>query len=111
MDCDVVGSSSSLYIPTTKSTDTLPLSHTIMNYSILFNEPGYIQRSSRKCGITVAIDGSEDHSINIRGLDNYQVELPVTTSEMDTLDTSRSDSNSDESTTSRSVRFGAEIMG
>ena len=57
-------------------------------------------------------DGSEDHNINIRGLANYQVELPVATPEMDTLDTSGSDSDSDESTTSsRSVRFGAEIMG
>ena len=27
-----------------------------------------IQRFSRKCGTTVAIDGSEDHDINIRGL-------------------------------------------
>ena len=71
-----------------------------------------IQWSFRKCGITVAIDGSEDHNINIRGLDNYQVQLPITTSEMDTSDTSGSDSDSDESTTSsRSVRFGAEIMG
>jgi len=32
-----------------------------------------IQRSFRKCGITVAIDGSEDDQIKIRGLDNYQV--------------------------------------
>ena len=55
---------------------------------------------------------NEDKRIWIRGLDNYQVELPVATSEMDTLDTSGSDSDSDESTTSsRSVRFGAEIMG
>jgi len=40
----------------------------------------------RECGITVAIDGSEDHDINIRGLVNYQVQLPVTTSDMDTSD-------------------------
>jgi len=33
-----------------------------------------IQRSFRKCGITVAIDGSEDQGINIRGLDNYRVD-------------------------------------
>jgi len=32
-----------------------------------------IQRSFRKCGIIVAIDGSEDDQINIRGLNNYQV--------------------------------------
>ena len=71
----------------------------------------YSIRSFRNYGITVAIDGSEDHNINIRGLNNYQVQLPVTTSEMDTSDTSGSDSDSDESTTSsRSVRFGAEIM-
>jgi len=61
-----------------------------------------IERSFRKCGITVAIDGSEDHDINIRGLVNYQVQLSVTTSDMDPLDPSGSDSgsDSDESTTS-----------
>lgn len=32
-----------------------------------------IRRSFRKCGITVAIDGSEDSEIHIRGLDNYAV--------------------------------------
>jgi len=32
-----------------------------------------IQRSFRKCGITIAIDGSEDDQINIHGLNNYQV--------------------------------------
>jgi len=31
-----------------------------------------IQRSLRKCGIIVAIDGSEDQ-INIRGFNSYQV--------------------------------------
>ena len=31
----------------------------------------------RKCGITVAIDGSEDDQINIRGLNNYQVPRSV----------------------------------
>jgi len=52
--------------------------------------------------LTVAIDGSEDHDINIRGLVNYQVQLSVTTSDMDPLDPSGSDSgsDSDESTTS-----------
>jgi len=30
-----------------------------------------------KCGITVAIDGSENDQINIRGLDNYQVPRSV----------------------------------
>jgi len=32
-----------------------------------------IQHSFRKCGIIVAIDGSEDDQINIRGLNNYQI--------------------------------------
>ena len=32
-----------------------------------------IQRPFRKCGITVAINRSEDDRINIRGLKNYQV--------------------------------------
>ena len=71
-----------------------------------------IQRSFRKCGITVAIDGSEDHDINIRGLDNYRADSPMPSSNtMDTSDTSGSDSDSNESTTSsRSGIFGAEIM-
>ena len=71
-----------------------------------------IQRSFRKCGITVAIDGSEDDDINIRGLDNYRVDSPVASSTViDTSDTSESDSDSDQSTTSsRSGIFGAEIM-
>lgn len=33
-----------------------------------------VKRSFIKTGIAVAIDGSEDKEINIRGLDNYQVE-------------------------------------
>ena len=33
-----------------------------------------IIRSFRKCGISVAIDGSEDSDININGLENYSVE-------------------------------------
>ena len=72
-----------------------------------------IQQSFRKCGITVAIDGSEDHVINIRGLDNYRVHSPMPSSTtIDTSDTSGSDSDSNESTTSsRSGIFGAEIMG
>ena len=32
-----------------------------------------IIRSFRKCGISVAIDGSEDSEINISGLDGYEV--------------------------------------
>ena len=31
-------------------------------------------RSFRKCGISVAINGSEDSSININGLEKYCVE-------------------------------------
>jgi len=33
-----------------------------------------IIRSFRKCGITIALDGSEDSDINIRGLENYVVD-------------------------------------
>ena len=33
-----------------------------------------VVRSFRKCGISVAIDGSEDSDININGLENYSVE-------------------------------------
>ena len=32
-----------------------------------------IQRIFVKCGISVAIDGSQDDDINIRGLENYSV--------------------------------------
>ena len=32
-----------------------------------------IIRSFRKCGITIALDGSEDNDINIRGLEDYTV--------------------------------------
>ena len=34
-----------------------------------------IIRSFRKCGITTALDGSEDSDINIRGLENYEVRV------------------------------------
>ena len=33
-----------------------------------------VQHSFKKCGIAVAIDGSEDEQINIEGLDGYSVE-------------------------------------
>ena len=33
-----------------------------------------VQRSFKKCGIAVAIDGSEDEQINIEGLAGYSVE-------------------------------------
>ena len=33
-----------------------------------------VQRSFKKCGIAVAIDGSEDEQINNEGLDGYSVE-------------------------------------
>ena len=60
-----------------------------------------IQRSFRKCGVAVAIDGSEDHENS---------PMPPSTT-MDTLDTSGSDSDSNECTTSSSSGiFGAEIM-
>ena len=38
-------------------------------------------RSFKKCGIAVPIDGSEDHEINIKGLDDYVVEDEVYTDE------------------------------
>ena len=38
-------------------------------------------RSFKKCGIAVPIDGSEDHQINIKGLDDYVVEDEVCTDE------------------------------
>jgi len=60
-----------------------------------------IQRSFRKYGITVAIDGSEDQDINIGGLDNYRVDSQVMEDFNTTTDTSdTSDYERDESTTS-----------
>ena len=55
---------------------------------------------------------TEDHDINIRGLDNYRVDSSVASSiEMDTSGTSGSESDSNESTTSsRSDIFGAGII-
>ena len=35
-----------------------------------------IIRAFKKCAISVHIDGSEDHDINIKGLDDYHVEPP-----------------------------------
>ena len=32
-----------------------------------------VRRSFKKCGISVAIDGSEDDEINIKGLEDYSV--------------------------------------
>ena len=40
-----------------------------------------IIRSFRKCGIALAIDGSEDSAININGLENYSVESDDESSE------------------------------
>ena len=33
-----------------------------------------IVRSFKKCGIALAVDGSEDEEINIQGIDDYTVE-------------------------------------
>ena len=33
-----------------------------------------VVRGFRKCGISLAIDGSEDNDINIKGIENYQVD-------------------------------------
>ncbi|RPB24024.1 hypothetical protein L211DRAFT_849180 [Terfezia boudieri ATCC MYA-4762] len=40
-----------------------------------------IVRSFRKCGITIALDGSEDYDINIRGLESYTVGIQISESE------------------------------
>ena len=38
------------------------------------SKPEMAIRSFRKCGISVAMDGSEDEAINIHGVDDYKVE-------------------------------------
>lgn len=77
----------------------------------------YIQHTTQrfgfhKYGITVFIDESKHHNINIRGLDNYRFESSVevsSTSEMDNSDIF--DSDSDESTaSSRLIIFGIETV-
>lgn len=57
------------------------------------------QRAFKKCGISTAIDGSEDASIKIRGLEGYVVRNTESDSEEEEfeLDTSDSESDSDES--------------
>ena len=35
--------------------------------------PELIKRSFMKCGISIALDGSENHCVNIKGLDSYMV--------------------------------------
>ena len=44
------------------------------------NHKELIIRSFQKCGITVALDGSEDRDINIRGLGGYVVSIAANTS-------------------------------
>ena len=39
----------------------------------VFAKPEMITRSFRKCGITIAVDGSEDEIININGVDDHTV--------------------------------------
>ena len=40
-------------------------------------------RAFRKCSISVAIDGSEDKDINIRGVEDYTVEMSDSDSSSD----------------------------
>ena len=57
-----------------------------------------IIRGFRKCGISVAVDGSEDNDINIKGLENYKVD-----SDDDDPFLSEDDSFADESDTATST--------
>ena len=57
-----------------------------------------IVRALKKCGISVPIDGSEDHEINIRGLDNYHVEPPEEDENAFILDSDSDDPVTDEDT-------------
>ena len=57
-----------------------------------------IIRGFRKCGISVAVDGSDDDDVNIKGLENYQVD-----SDDDDPFLSEDDSFEDESDTATST--------
>ena len=55
-------------------------------------KPEMIIRSFRKCGISVAVDGSEDEVINITGVDDYTVgSIESSSSSDDDDDTSASE--------------------
>ena len=45
-----------------------------MDWTGLGRTVDVVVRGFKECGISVAIDGSEDDEINIKGLENYQVE-------------------------------------
>ena len=59
-------------------------------------KPEMIIRSFRKCGISVAVDGSEDEVININGVDDYTVGS-IESSDDDDIDTN--DENGDDNET------------
>ena len=65
-----------------------------------------VVRGFKKCGISVAIDGSEDDEINIKGFENYKVESdnddPFATSD-------DSDSSTDNDSLSSVLSSGDEI--
>ncbi|RPB22460.1 hypothetical protein L211DRAFT_850501 [Terfezia boudieri ATCC MYA-4762] len=63
-----------------------------------------IVRSYQKCGITVALDGSEGKDINIRGLDGYIVgtSANASASSVGAVESESSDSDDSDSTESES---------
>ena len=56
-----------------------------------------VQRAFKKCGISVAIDGSEDTAIKIRGLEQYTVHNTVSESESEEENLFELDSSDEES--------------
>ena len=61
-----------------------------------------IQRAFKKCGISVATDGSEDTEVNIRGFEGYAVRNIDTDHESEEEDMFELDKSDDESPSARS---------
>lgn len=69
-----------------------------------------IIRSFQKCGITVALDGSEDHNINIQGLNGYIVGLQaIELEESASSDSSDTESEPDIVRPPSHIQLGEEI--
>ena len=70
------------------------ISHSLMNgdaWSGIKEEKEMIIRSFVKCGLSNKLDGSEDHMVNIRGIEGYVMPKPVSEFHLE------SDSDSSES--------------
>ncbi|RPB22155.1 hypothetical protein L211DRAFT_351367 [Terfezia boudieri ATCC MYA-4762] len=69
-----------------------------------------IIRSFQKCGITVALDGSEDQNINIHGLDGYTVGAIELEEESESSESDSSESEPDGAGLPSHIHLGKEII-